>query len=67
MPYVNVRILKDGATPAQKAQIVKEMTDTLVRVLNKDPLKTHIVIDEVELDNWGFGGELTSEIRKRKK
>ncbi len=67
MPYVNVRILKDGATLAQKAQIVKEMTDTLVRVLKKDPLKTQIVIDEVERDNWGFGGELTSEIRKRKK
>ena len=67
MPYVNVRILKDGATVEQKAQIVKEMTDTLVRVLKKDPLKTHIVIDEVELDNWGFAGELTSEIRKRKK
>lgn len=67
MPYVNVRILKDGATTAQKAQIVREMTETLVRVLKKDPLKTHIVIDEVELDNWGFGGELTSAIRKRAK
>lgn len=67
MPYVNVRILKDGATVQQKAQIVKEMTDTLVRVLKKDPAKTHIVIDEVELDNWGFAGELTSEIRKRGK
>jgi 4-oxalocrotonate tautomerase len=67
MPYVNVRITKDGATAEQKAAIVREITDTLVRVLNKRPDHTHIVIDEVELDNWGFDGKLTSELRKSKK
>lgn len=65
MPYVNVRITKDGATIEQKRQIVAEITDTLVRVLGKKPERTHIVIDEVELDNWGFGGELTSDLRRK--
>lgn len=64
MPYINVRITK-GATSAQKAQIVSEMTDTLVRVLGKKPEHTHIVIDEIELENWGFAGELTSEWIKK--
>ncbi len=64
MPYINVRILK-GATIAQKAQIVREMTDTLVRVLGKKPEHTHIVIDEIELENWGFAGELTSDWIKK--
>ncbi len=64
MPYVNVRITKDGATPEQKAAIVREITDTLVRILGKRPDHTHIVIDEVELENWGFDGKLTSELRK---
>lgn len=67
MPYVNVRITKDGATAEQKAQIVKEITQTLVNVLGKNPETTHIIIDEVELENWGFGGILTSERRKQAK
>ncbi len=67
MPYVNVRVTKDGLTVEQKAQIVKEITDTLVRVLGKKPEHTHIIIDEVETDNWGFAGLLTSELRNRPK
>jgi len=63
MPYVNVRITK-GVTREQKAQLVREITDTLVRVLAKKPEHTHIVIDEVDEDNWGFSGMLTTEFRK---
>jgi 4-oxalocrotonate tautomerase len=63
MPYVNVRITKDGVTAAQKAAIVREITETLVRVLGKRPEHTHIVIDEVEPENWGFAGVLTTEYR----
>jgi 4-oxalocrotonate tautomerase len=65
MPYVNVRITRDGVTAAQKAQIVAEITATLQRVLNKRPEHTHIVIDEIEPENWGFAGILTTEYRKQ--
>jgi 4-oxalocrotonate tautomerase len=65
MPYVNVRITKDGVTAEQKRQIVEEITNTLVKVLNKKPEHTHIVIDEIELENWGFAGMLTSKYRKQ--
>ncbi len=65
MPYVNVRITKDGVTPEQKAQIVREITDTLGRVLGKRPEHTHVIIDEVEPENWGYAGMLTTEYRKR--
>jgi 4-oxalocrotonate tautomerase len=65
MPYVNVRVTRDGVTAQQKAQIVAEITGTLQRVLGKRPDQTHIVIDEIELENWGFSGMLTSEYRKR--
>ncbi len=60
MPYVNVRLL-EGPTKEQKAQIVKEFTDTLVRVLGKNPQNTHIVIDEVARENWGHAGGLVSD------
>lgn len=66
MPYVNVRITRDGVTAAQKAQLVAEITDTLVRVLGKRPEHTHVVIDEVEPENWGFAGVLTPEYRAGK-
>jgi 4-oxalocrotonate tautomerase len=65
MPYVNVRITKDGVTAAQKAQLVAEITDTLGRVLGKRPEHTHVIIDEVEPENWGFAGVLTPEYRRR--
>ena len=65
MPYINVRITKDGVITDQKAAIVKEMTDTLVRVLGKRPEHIHVIIDEIELENWGYAGMLTTEYLKR--
>ena len=67
MPYINLKITKDGVTSEQKARIVREMTETLVNVLNKKPEHIHIVIDEVELENWGYAGKLTTEFRKQNK
>lgn len=57
MPYINLQITK-GATREQKAEIVKDFTQTLVRVLGKNPQNTHIVIQEIEREDWGHGGEL---------
>lgn len=65
MPYINVKITKDGATVEQKKRIVEEMTRTLVSVLGKKPEHIHIVIDEIEPENWGFAGMLTTEFRKK--
>jgi len=64
MPYVNIQILR-GATREQKAQLVKDVTDSLVRVLGKKPEHTHIVIQEINEDDWGFSGVLTDELRKK--
>jgi len=63
MPYINVQITK-GATREQKNEIVKQFTDTLVKVLGKKPEHTHIVIQEIEEENWGFKGILTDDYRK---
>ena len=67
MPYVNVRITRDGVTPEQKATIVREITETLGRVLGKKPEHTHVIIDEVDPENWGFAGMLTTEYRKKER
>jgi len=63
MPYINLQITK-GATREQKAQIVKEFTATLVNTLGKKPEHIHIVIQEIEDENWGFSGILTDDYRK---
>lgn len=57
MPYVNIKITREGATAAQKAELIKRATQMLVDVLGKNPATTVVVIDEVETDNWGVGGE----------
>lgn len=60
MPYINLQITK-GATRQQKAQLVKEFTESLVRVLGKKPEHTHIVIQEIDGSDWGFAGELSDD------
>jgi 4-oxalocrotonate tautomerase len=65
MPYINVKITRDGVTAQQKAQIVAEMTQTLQRVLGKKPEHIHIVIDEIDPENWGYAGMLTTEYRRQ--
>ena len=60
MPYVNVKITKDGVTKPQKEQFVRDITNSLVKTLGKKPEHIHIVIDEVETDNWGFAGVLST-------
>ncbi len=62
MPYINLQITK-GASREQKKIIVEQMTKTLVDVLDKKPEHIHIVIEEIDGDNWGFNGMLTSDYR----
>ena len=64
MPFVNVQITREDATREQKAEIIAEITGLLKRVLDKDPATTMVVIDEVELDNWGVMGLPVTEYRK---
>ncbi|CAI4029714.1 putative tautomerase K2 [Nitrospira tepida] len=65
MPYVNIQITK-GATRAQKARLVREVTGSLVRILGKHPEHTHIVIQEIAEANWGFSGLLTNDWKKQR-
>ncbi len=68
MPYVNIKITREGGvTPAQKAELIKGASELLARVLNKSPATTFVVIDEVELENWGIGGLPVEEYRRQAK
>jgi len=67
MPYVNIKITRDGATAEQKAALIRGATQLLVDVLGKNPATTVVVIDEVDTDNWGIGGESVTVRRKEGK
>ena len=65
MPYVNIKITREGATTEQKAELIKGVTDLLTKILGKNPATTIITIDEIETDNWGIGGESVTVRRER--
>lgn len=67
MPYINIKITKEGATKEQKQKLIEGTTNLLVEVLGKNPATTVVVIEEVDTDNWGIGGKQVTEIRKNSK
>jgi 4-oxalocrotonate tautomerase len=67
MPYVKIQVTREGVTKEQKQALIKGVTQLLQDVLQKDPQRTVVVIEEIDTDNWGSGGEQITEIRKRAK
>ena len=65
MPYVHIRVTKEGVTADQKLALIEGATDLLVRVLNKNPATTFVIIEEVETDNWGVNRENVTTQRAR--
>lgn len=64
MPYVNVQLTPENLTREKKSQLVAAITKALVDILDKKPEQTHIVIQEIAEENWGFAGQLTDDYRK---
>lgn len=71
MPIVTIQVTREGAAPnrpsvtaAEKAALIKGVSELLRDVLNKPLESTFVVIEEVELDNWGWGGLPVAEFRR---
>jgi 4-oxalocrotonate tautomerase len=66
MPYANIKITREGnVSSEQKARLIQGVTDLLHDVLRKNPATTVVVIDDVDTDNWGIGGESVTLRRSR--
>ncbi|HEY5748177.1 MAG TPA: 4-oxalocrotonate tautomerase family protein [Chryseolinea sp.] len=65
MPYVKIEVTREGVTREQKQKLIKGVTDLITNILNKDPQLTHVVIQEIALDDWGFAGEQVSVLREK--
>ena len=66
MPYVNIKITREGVTDAQKAELIAGTTELLPKQLNKNPATTFVVIDEIELADWGIGGLPVEQFRQQR-
>ena len=67
MPYVHIRVTREGVTVEQKEELIKGVKDLLVRVLNKNPTQTFVVIEEVDTDNWGVAGMSVTKYRAQER
>ncbi len=65
MPYVNIKVTREGVTRAQKEKLIRGATRLLYEVLDKDPQMTYVVIDEIDTDDWGVGDETVTQLRAR--
>ncbi len=65
MPYILIQVTKEGVTREQKNTLIRGATDLVVRTLDKEPETTFVVIEEVETDNWGVGGQSMTERKER--
>lgn len=73
MPIVNIMITREGsgpgrdsATAEEKARLIQGVSTLLLEVLGKPLESTFVTIQEVELDNWGWGGLPALEFRRQR-
>ena len=73
MPIVNIQITREGSSPErdaataeEKAAVIRGVSEVLLTVLNKPLDSTFVVIEEVALENWGWGGLPVPELRKQR-
>lgn len=64
MPYINIKVTDEAVTAEQKRALIEGATELLVNVLGKNPATTVVVIDEVNTDNWGIGGQVVTALRQ---
>ncbi|MCR2110254.1 4-oxalocrotonate tautomerase family protein [Campylobacter upsaliensis] len=67
MPFVNIKITKENETPTkeQKEALIQGVTELIAKILNKNKASTVVIIDEINTDNYGLGGESITQVRKR--
>ncbi|RAS39342.1 tautomerase family protein [Paraburkholderia bryophila] len=73
MPIVTIQVTREGSQPGndsvtadEKARLIAGVSQVLLDVLNKPLDSTFVVIEEVNLQNWGWGGMPVEAFRKQR-
>lgn len=64
MPYINIRVTDTNVTKEQKRLLIEGATQLVINILNKKSESTHVVIDEIPIENWGFNGKQSLRTKK---
>lgn len=65
MPFIKIDVLREDLSREKKQELIKKISEAVTTVLNKDPHLTHIMINEVKDDNWGYAGEQVSVLKEQ--
>lgn len=67
MPLVNIEVIENVFTPAQKKEMIEKVTDAIISI-EGEALRpyTLVKIDEVKDGNWSVGGQIirTSDVHR---
>ena len=73
MPIVTIQVTREATKPgahsvtaAEKAALIKGASELLLKVLNKPLDSTFVIIEEIDMDNWGVGGLPVAEFRRQR-
>jgi 4-oxalocrotonate tautomerase len=73
MPFVTVQLTREGTEPGadrttakQKAAIFRGISQVLADVLGKPNDWTWVVVQEIDTEDWGWGGMPVLEYRRQR-
>ena len=73
MRIVTIQVTREGTRPGatavsaeEKARLIAGVSQVLLDVLGKPLDSTFVVIEEVALENWGWGGLPVQAYRKQR-
>ncbi|UKB82123.1 4-oxalocrotonate tautomerase family protein [Chryseobacterium sp. MEBOG06] len=65
MPFITIDVLREDISREKKQELIQKVSEVITIVLNKDPHLTHIIINEIDNDNWGYAGEQVSVLKEQ--
>jgi 4-oxalocrotonate tautomerase len=73
LPIVTIQVTREGSgpgrasiTPEEKASLIAGASQLLLDVLHKPLDATFVVIEEVDMENWGWGGLPVRDFRQQR-
>jgi 4-oxalocrotonate tautomerase len=58
MPLIQVKLIEDVFTPAQKKEMITKLTDAMVAIEGENMRSvTWVIIEDVRSGEWGIGGQ----------
>jgi 4-oxalocrotonate tautomerase len=58
MPLIEVKLIEEVFTPAQKKEMISKLTDAMVAIEGENMRSvTVVIVEEIRSGDWGIGGQ----------